>query len=71
MTRTAKLSTPVAVLATILAATSARAQQKPNILLIMSDDVGVANISAYTHGVVGYKTSNIEHRTSTASPKKA
>lgn len=33
---------------------------KPNILVIFGDDVGQANISAYTHGVVGYKTPNID-----------
>ncbi len=35
-------------------------QGKPNILLIMSDDVGIANISAYSMGLVGYKTPNID-----------
>ena len=34
--------------------------KKPNILLLMSDDVGIANISAYSHGLVGYKTPNID-----------
>ena len=34
--------------------------KKPNILLIMSDDVGIANISAYSMGLVGYKTPNID-----------
>jgi arylsulfatase len=33
---------------------------KPNILLIMSDDVGIANISAYSDGLVGYRTPNID-----------
>ena len=33
---------------------------KPNILLIMCDDVGIANISAYSMGLVGYQTPNIE-----------
>jgi arylsulfatase A-like enzyme len=33
---------------------------KPNILVIMSDDVGLANISAYSMGLVGYQTSNID-----------
>ena len=35
-------------------------QQKPNILVIFGDDIGQANISAYTHGLVGYKTPNID-----------
>jgi len=33
---------------------------KPNILVIMGDDIGYANISAYTHGVMGYRTPNID-----------
>lgn len=43
--------------------TPAMAQQntaKPNILVIFGDDVGQANISAYTRGLVGYKTPNID-----------
>lgn len=34
--------------------------EKPNILVIFGDDIGQTNISAYTHGVVGYKTPNID-----------
>lgn len=34
--------------------------KKPNILVIFGDDVGQANISAYTKGVVGYRTPNID-----------
>jgi arylsulfatase len=33
---------------------------KPNILVIMSDDVGITNISAYSRGLVGYQTPNID-----------
>jgi arylsulfatase A-like enzyme len=33
---------------------------KPNILVIFGDDVGQSNISAYTHGLVGYRTPNID-----------
>src|SRR5882672_8146065 len=36
------------------------AQQKPNILVMFGDDVGQTNISAYTHGLVGYQTPNID-----------
>ena len=36
------------------------AADKPNILVIWGDDVGQANISAYTFGLVGYKTPNID-----------
>ena len=33
---------------------------KPNILVIWGDDIGQSNISAYTFGVMGYKTPNID-----------
>lgn len=33
---------------------------KPNILVIMSDDVGITNVSAYSRGLVGYQTPNID-----------
>jgi arylsulfatase A-like enzyme len=41
-------------------APSQPAPAKPNILIIFGDDVGQSNISAYTHGLVGYKTPNID-----------
>jgi len=36
------------------------AADKPNILVIWGDDVGQTNISAYTMGLVGYETPNID-----------
>jgi arylsulfatase len=36
------------------------AGQKPNILVIWGDDIGQSNISAYTNGLVGYRTPNID-----------
>jgi arylsulfatase A-like enzyme len=33
---------------------------KPNILIIWGDDIGWFNISAYNHGVMGYRTPNID-----------
>lgn len=36
-------------------------QKKPNILVIFGDDVGQTNISAYSFGVVGYKTPNLDN----------
>ncbi|MFC4704297.1 arylsulfatase [Paraburkholderia caffeinitolerans] len=33
---------------------------KPNILVIFGDDVGISNISAYSQGLVGYRTPNID-----------
>ena len=39
---------------------SAQQQQRPNILVIFGDDIGQTNISAYSFGVTGYKTPNID-----------
>jgi arylsulfatase len=36
------------------------AADKPNILVIWGDDVGQSNISAYTMGLMGYQTPNID-----------
>src|SRR5262249_31502055 len=40
--------------------TAAPAERKPNILVIMADDIGYWNISAYNLGVMGYRTPNID-----------
>jgi arylsulfatase A-like enzyme len=52
----------LATLATVtIAAAPAFAQQpKPNILVIMGDDIGYWNISAYNRGMMGYRTPNID-----------
>ena len=42
------------------AAPTAPSGGKPNILIIWGDDVGVANISAYSNGLMGYETPNID-----------
>ena len=34
--------------------------RRPNILVIMGDDIGQANISAFTFGLMGYRTPNID-----------
>jgi arylsulfatase A-like enzyme len=39
---------------------TAASGSKPNILVIFGDDIGQTNISAYSFGVVGYKTPNID-----------
>jgi arylsulfatase A-like enzyme len=33
---------------------------KPNILVIFGDDIGISNLSCYSHGLMGYKTPNID-----------
>ena len=49
------------VLAVALVMTQASfAQDKPNILVIWGDDIGQSNISAYTMGLMGYRTPNID-----------
>jgi arylsulfatase len=49
-----------ALLALFAISAPAFAQDKPNILVIWGDDVGITNISSYTFGLVGYKTPNID-----------
>jgi hypothetical protein len=34
--------------------------KKPNILIIWGDDIGIANVSAYSDGLMGYETPNID-----------
>ena len=34
--------------------------KKTNIVVFWGDDIGQSNISAYSHGVMGYKTPNID-----------
>jgi arylsulfatase A-like enzyme len=38
----------------------AQSGQRPNILVIMGDDIGQTNVSAYSFGLMGYKTPNID-----------
>ncbi len=43
-----------------LLSTGAIAQARPNILVIMGDDIGMWNISAYHRGMMGGSTPNID-----------
>ena len=43
-----------------LVASPLQAANKPNIVVIWGDDIGWSNISAYNHGMMGYKTPNID-----------
>ena len=43
-----------------VSAQAAQADKKPNILVLWGDDIGVHNISAYNHGIMGYRTPNID-----------
>ena len=42
------------------AAPAASSDRKPNILVIFGDDIGQTNISAYSFGLMGYRTPNID-----------
>jgi arylsulfatase A-like enzyme len=33
---------------------------RPNILVIWGDDIGISNLSCYSHGLMGYRTPNID-----------
>jgi arylsulfatase len=44
----------------LVAASSALAQQKPNILVIWGDDIGTWNVSHNSRGMMGYQTPNID-----------
>ncbi|WP_416383906.1 arylsulfatase [Ruegeria faecimaris] len=46
--------------AVLVVGTPVSAQDKPNILVIWGDDIGQSNISAYTRGLMGYETPNID-----------
>jgi hypothetical protein len=35
-------------------------QKKPNILIMWGDDIGMWNVSRYSHGMMGYRTPNID-----------
>src|SRR5471030_654088 len=50
----------LATATTALSPAVAQQPQKPNILVIMADDIGYWNISAYNRGMMGYHTPNID-----------
>ena len=59
--RTKALSYLVTLLLALgMAAPGVEAADKPNILVIMPDDVGWFNVSAYNMGMMGYRTPNID-----------
>ena len=50
----------IVVMILVVTAGVAQAQEKPNILVIFGDDVGMYNISAYHRGMMGGSTPNID-----------
>jgi len=57
--KTMTRSTLAAAVVALFAA-GIHAQDKPNILIVWGDDIGNTNISANTHGMMGYRTPNID-----------
>ena len=60
MSRPGILSTVIISLGALLGAPAASQETKPNIVIIWGDDIGRSNISAYTMGLMGYRTPNID-----------
>src|SRR5215475_1526476 len=61
--RLAALAASTAIMALLSLTAPAGAQdqpQKPNIVVIMGDDVGWFNIGAYNHGIMAGKTPNLD-----------
>ncbi len=50
----------IALVSAVFAAASLKAADKPNILVIWGDDIGIPQISVYSHGMMGYQTPNID-----------
>ncbi len=50
----------IIVTITVLIFNKTFGQTKPNILVIWGDDIGISNISAYSSGLMGYTTPNID-----------
>ena len=44
----------------ILALPAMAQSNRPNVVIIWGDDIGYTNISAYSHGLLGYQTPNID-----------
>ncbi|WP_420890895.1 arylsulfatase [Marinobacter suaedae] len=55
-----RLLTSLTVFVTAMLSHALQAAERPNILVIMGDDIGITNISKYSHGLMGYKTPNID-----------
>ena len=55
-----KIITLMIVLSFCFVAPAFAKTEKPNILVVWGDDIGQSNISAYTMGLMGYRTPNID-----------
>ena len=54
------LLTTISVAAITSGPAVAQQQQRPNIVIIWGDDIGQSNVSAYSRGMMGYQTPNID-----------
>jgi len=50
----------ISVVVMMIMVSASQAQERPNILVVWGDDIGNTNISANTHGLMGYRTPNID-----------
>ena len=56
-----RLFAAASILAAAVSTAVAQAQHgKPNIVVIWGDDIGRDNLSVFTHGMMGYRTPNID-----------
>ena len=60
MKKTLTIAALLAAGVAVFAASSLAQEKKPNILVIFGDDIGQSNVSAYTMGLMGYRTPNID-----------
>jgi arylsulfatase len=60
MSKLGLVSAALAIALASVASAEGDATKPPNILVVWGDDVGQSNISAYTMGLVGYRTPNID-----------
>jgi arylsulfatase A-like enzyme len=60
ITKALLLLTTISVAAITTAPVAAQQQQRPNIVVIWGDDIGQSNVSAYSRGMMGYRTPNID-----------
>jgi arylsulfatase len=60
ITKSLLLLTTLSVAALTSAPVGAQQQQRPNIVIIWGDDIGQSNVSAYSRGLMGYQTPNID-----------
>jgi arylsulfatase len=56
----ATVNVPAVMAASATGQTGRSDGKKPNILVIFGDDIGTSNISAYSDGLMGYETPNID-----------